>query len=71
MTSPGPAGRIERALRIRAAAAAGIRIVPKDPDPREFPPVRFACDERPKWCLECCKTRSGECPYEVGTKGVA
>lgn len=33
--------------------AKGIRVVPKNPDPREFPFVPFACDAWPRPCHRC------------------
>jgi hypothetical protein len=58
MSGPG----IARGLRVRAAAARGIRAVPVDPDPREFPVIPYACDERPRRCGWC---ELAECPFAV------
>jgi hypothetical protein len=54
--------RIARSLRVREASARGIRAVPADPDPREFPVIPYACDERPRRCGWC---ELAECPFAV------
>jgi hypothetical protein len=54
--------RTARSLRLREAAAHGLRLVPRDPDPVAFPFVEWACAERPRRCGDChafaCETRS-------------
>jgi hypothetical protein len=42
-------------------AALGIRPVPQNPDPREFPGVPYACDLRPAKCGQC----SSGCRYGI------
>lgn len=53
-----------RLFRLREAAALGLRLVPADPDPVEFPPRAFGCDLRPKVC-GACGVRE-KCPYGHG-----
>lgn len=57
--------RLARALRVREARTRGIRAVPANPDPAEFPRVSFACDERPKRCDACTVAR---CPFDAPTE---
>ncbi len=50
-----------RLFRLREAALAGLRLVPENPDPGEFPRRAFGCDLRPRVCGSC---GVGEkCPY--------
>lgn len=50
-----------RMPRTEEAAKKGIRIVPSNPDPKEFPKVWYACEIRPVKCDMCtikCALRS-------------
>lgn len=44
--------RIARAVRVGAAQARGIQLVPPEPGP-EFRPRAYACDLRPAPCTAC------------------
>lgn len=52
---------LARRLRVQAARTRGIRIVPENPSPADFPFVPHACDLRPFRCDRC----NMHCPLGV------
>lgn len=42
-----------------------LRVVPNNPDPAEFPAVKWACAERPKRCHVCSLPEAGRCPFPL------
>lgn len=58
---------LQRKIRVEDAAQHGIHIVPRNPDPREFPTIIYACDRQPRPCSVC---GMDGCKYRLPTRGI-
>ncbi len=54
-----------KAILHKRAMIGRIRLVPKHPDPKDFPYVPFACDERPARCPKCERTGTYFCLEKI------